>query len=391
MLRKFYSPPTQLPDEVYGELVDMMFTAIAPIIVMGVATTALVILLASEADGILFPALAAACLCTTASRVGIMMLYRQRRVDHPLAPSEIRLWERRYALSSYTFAILLGLVNALSLMSSDVLVHMLVTGLIFGYGAGLATRIAVRPAISSISLLLAVVPTLAGLVTHVDDDGARGAMIYLGQALLIASFTAAGLETVFHVYRTTLRQLLAKLDLSRLARRDALTGLPNRLLLRDQFEVSVGRIRSTGHFAALLVLDLDRFKPVNDQFGHVTGDALLQAVAKRIRSVVAEQDTVARVGGDEFVVVQTGIQHEDEANILAHRIIRVVSAPYQLGEYKVQIGVSVGVAIAPRDGLELEKLVLCADAALYSAKREGRGRVSVWHGPSPEQVMPLAI
>jgi diguanylate cyclase (GGDEF)-like protein len=390
MPRKLFPQDGQLPEDVLGELVNMMFTALAPVVVMGVATVGMAALFATLGEGPAFPLLAVACFFMASLRVGIILAYRRRLAGPPLASAEIRLWESRYAWSSYSFAVMLGLLNILALLGDEVLAHMLVVGLTFGYGAGLATRTAVRPAICTISLLLVVLPTIAGLMTKVDDLGAHGAVIYLSQALLLAAFTIAGLETVAYLYRTTLQHLVTQRDLIRLARQDMLTGLPNRLLLQDRFKADIMELQRSGHLVALLVLDLDRFKAANDQFGHLAGDALLQAVAKRLRNTVAEQDTVARIGGDEFVVLQTGIRHEDEARRLAHRIIRVVSAPYQINQNKVQIGVSIGIAIAPRDGLELKKLASCADAALYIAKRQGRGRVMLWAEPL-EGTMPVAV
>jgi diguanylate cyclase (GGDEF)-like protein len=379
--RTLFPKGGQLPEDVLGELVDMMFTAVSPVIVMSIATVGTAILLAILTKKPVFLLLASACFAISVARVGIMLAYRKRRAGPPLTLEEIRKWESRYASSSYSFALMLGFINFRALLTGEAQAHMLVVGLTFGYGAGLATRTAVRPLICTISLLLAVIPTLLGLMAKADDFGLNGAAIYLSQALLLAAFAVAGLGTVAYLYRTTLQHLLTKRDLIRLSRQDILTGLPNRLLLQDRFEASIAETQRSGHLVALHVLDLDRFKAANDQFGHLTGDALLQAVAKRLRNTVAEQDTVARVGGDEFVVVQTGIRHEEEARTLARRIIRVISAPYQLKQNRVEIGVSVGIAIAPRDGFELEKLASCADAALYTAKRDGRGRIMLWSEP----------
>jgi diguanylate cyclase (GGDEF)-like protein len=390
MPRKLFPQDGQLPDDVLGELVGMMFTALPPVIVMGIATVGMAALFATLNEGLLFPLLTAACFGMAVTRAGVILAYRHRIAGPPLSSAEIKLWESRYAWSSYGFALILGLLNVAALLGDQVLSHMLVVGLTFGYGAGLATRTAVRPAICTISLLLAVVPTLFGLLAKAGELGLQGAAVYLTQALLLATFTVAGLETVAYLYRTTLQHLVTKRDLVRLSRQDMLTGLPNRLLLQDRFEADIIDLQRSGHLVALLALDLDRFKAANDQFGHLVGDALLQAVAKRLRNTVAEQDTVARIGGDEFVVVQTGIRHDDEASTLAHRIVRVISAPYQINQNKVQIGVSIGIAIAPRDGLELEKLASCADAALYIAKRQGRGRVMLWAEPQ-EGTMPVAV
>ena len=173
-------------------------------------------------------------------------------------------------------------------------------------------------------------------------------------------------------------KVLTNQDLAILAGKDALTGLPNRTLLRARLNEGIAETRRTGELLAFHYLDLDRFKIVNDVLGHSAGDALLQAVAERLESILRVGDSAARFGGDEFVVVQTGIRRPDEARLLAHRIIRVVSAPYSLDDQEARVGVSVGIALAPRHGLGLEGLASRADAALYEAKRKGRGGVVVW-------------
>jgi diguanylate cyclase (GGDEF)-like protein len=122
-------------------------------------------------------------------------------------------------------------------------------------------------------------------------------------------------------------------------------------------------------------LDLDHFKAINDSFGHPTGDALLKLVAERLSGILRLGDTVARVGGDEFVVLQVGIMSEDEARLLAHRIVRTLSACYVIDGQEVRIGATIGIALAPRDGVTYDGLASCADSALYQAKQKGRGCV----------------
>jgi diguanylate cyclase len=270
-------------------------------------------------------------------------------------------------------------LSARALTTGDPLVAMLITGMIFGYGSGLVVRTSVRPIICAGSLALAVVPTVLGLSMYsagAGDNYIKAA--YAAQAFLIAAFAIASLESVAHIYRTTLRQLLTNQDLAILAGKDALTGLPNRTLLRARLNEGIAQTRRTGELLAFHYLDLDRFKIVNDVLGHSAGDALLQAVAERLESILRIGDSAARFGGDEFVVVQTGIRRPDEARLLAHRIIRTVSAPYSLDGQEARVGVSVGIALAPRHGLGLEGLASRADAALYEAKRKGRGGVVVW-------------
>jgi diguanylate cyclase (GGDEF)-like protein len=262
---------------------------------------------------------------------------------------------------------------------NPMLIPMMVTGLIFGYGAGIVTRLAVRPAICVTSLMVATIPTVIGFCARVANaDGLYASAVFSIQSLLIAGFAIASLESVLDIYRTTCQQLIAKLDLAILARQDDLTGLPNRIQLRERFNEAGGRIREADDLLALHCLDLDHFKAVNDTFGHPMGDLLLKAVTKRLMQVIREGDTVARMGGDEFAILQTGIRHIDEARLLGLRVIRALSAPFKLDGHEICIGASIGVALAPRDGLNLEHLISCADEALYESKRAGRGNVILW-------------
>ncbi|WP_457107908.1 putative bifunctional diguanylate cyclase/phosphodiesterase [Methylobacterium sp. P5_C11] len=158
-----------------------------------------------------------------------------------------------------------------------------------------------------------------------------------------------------------------------MARLDPLTGLPNRLLLRERLAEALARLARTGEACALLLIDLDRFKPVNDTLGHPIGDALLETVADRLRSTVRPTDTVARIGGDEFVILQTGIRDAAGTQALARRVVDLIGRTYMVEGHLLTIGASVGVALAPEDGADADRLLKNADLALYRAKLDGRG------------------
>uniref|UniRef100_UPI0005B97399 putative bifunctional diguanylate cyclase/phosphodiesterase n=1 Tax=Methylobacterium sp. B1 TaxID=91459 RepID=UPI0005B97399 len=158
-----------------------------------------------------------------------------------------------------------------------------------------------------------------------------------------------------------------------MARRDPLTGLPNRLLLRERLAEALARLARTGECCALLLIDLDRFKPVNDTLGHPIGDALLETVADRLRSTVRPTDTVARIGGDEFVILQPGIRDAAGTQALARRVVDLIGRTYMVEGHLLTIGASVGVALAPEDGTDADRLLKNADLALYRAKLDGRG------------------
>lgn len=161
-------------------------------------------------------------------------------------------------------------------------------------------------------------------------------------------------------------------EIAHIAHHDILTGLANRVLLHDRIDQAFARARRHQEIFAILCLDLDRFKIANDTLGHQAGDAVLQQVALRLRQCARDVDTVARVGGDEFVVLQTNVAETAEVTTLAKRIRLAVSAPYDVGGNPVVISVSIGVAVAPTHGESTDRLLRHGDLALYGAKTNGR-------------------
>jgi diguanylate cyclase (GGDEF)-like protein len=160
-----------------------------------------------------------------------------------------------------------------------------------------------------------------------------------------------------------------------MATHDALTGLPNRALLRDRLSSFPDEIRdpgASGRITALLLLDLDRFKEINDTLGHAAGDKLLRLVAERLQAFLGEEDLAARLGGDEFAIVHP-VRNIGETADLARRVIDALVAPYDLDGHRANVGASIGISLAPVDGSEPEALMRCADLALYRAKSQGRG------------------
>ena len=156
-----------------------------------------------------------------------------------------------------------------------------------------------------------------------------------------------------------------------LAHHDVLTDLPNRVLLMDRLGEAVERIKR-GEVFALHLFDLDYFKKVNDTLGHPVGDKLLQLVGQRLRGVVRDGDLIARTGGDEFSILQIGLKRPADASVLAERVVKTVSAPYEIDGHHIVIGTSIGIAVTPMDGDVGEELIRRADLALYRSKAEGR-------------------
>ncbi|EHR73501.1 diguanylate cyclase (GGDEF) domain-containing protein [Burkholderiales bacterium JOSHI_001] len=200
---------------------------------------------------------------------------------------------------------------------------------------------------------------------------------------IVVSRRGDGSCVALHEDVTDQRQ--AQERISFLARHDLLTGLPNRGVLREAIERALADTRR-GEAMALLCLDLDRFKPVNDIYGHAAGDALLKQVAQRLRDNVREVDTVARLGGDEFAVVQRGGEQPAASSRLAQRIIKALNRPFEVKGHVVHIGTSVGIALAPHDGSDPETLQRNADLALYGAKSDGRSTLRYFEPAMNERI-----
>ncbi|WP_442921034.1 putative bifunctional diguanylate cyclase/phosphodiesterase [Mesorhizobium sp. Cs1321R2N1] len=172
--------------------------------------------------------------------------------------------------------------------------------------------------------------------------------------------------------RRTLKLIETEDRIYHLAHNDLLTALPNRGQFNERLADALARLPSTDEQLAILYLDLDRFKQVNDSFGHPAGDELLREFADRLRRLTTEADTVARLGGDEFIIIKRSLAGEDEVRTLCERLIESARRPFEVAGVQVFVGVSVGVAVAPKDGLDAVELVRKADVALYHAKAGGR-------------------
>jgi diguanylate cyclase (GGDEF)-like protein/PAS domain S-box-containing protein len=177
---------------------------------------------------------------------------------------------------------------------------------------------------------------------------------------------------------TERKQLEQKLAV--MATHDPLTGLPNRLLLSDRLAVGLAQAQRNNTSLAVMMLDLDRFKTVNDTFGHIVGDELLRAAGERLIDLVRKSDTVARMGGDEFVVLLLQIAKTEDAVRVAQKILEVFRKAFVLGDYQIRITTSIGIAIYPEDGEDIETLFRNADTAMYWAKEQGRDNYELyWH------------
>jgi len=204
---------------------------------------------------------------------------------------------------------------------------------------------------------------------HVTDAHGRQRVIQLKKTVLRTLSGEADCILTLGIDLTEQKQAEARI--AHLAHYDPLTGLANRALFTREMDAALSRVQRHDRKVALLCLDLDRFKAINDSYGHLTGDQLLTEVAERLRGCVRKSDIIARMGGDEFTIIQD-IDTPEDAQHLAGRIVDALKLPVIVNETALEVGVSIGIALAPADGMDANNLLSRADLAMYRVKAEGR-------------------
>lgn len=295
----------------------------------------------------------------------VFILFHRRTLALRLPTlAAIKRFEAGHAITTWCMAGPIGALSALLYSLPALPLHVVATALLFGYCAGVATRISVRPVIAMGAVILAAGPAIISALLFIQDT-----RLLIGAVFVL--FLASAVETISHLHRNACRLITMRLQMAKLARLDPLTSLSNRLGLSEAVE----RLpRDSGRLIAVHVFDLDGFKAVNDQFGHATGDRLLQALSQRLRQLVGHNDVVARLGGDEFVVLQPGLDSQSDPGLLAQHIHRQLTEPYELGaDQPISVGLSLGYSIAPASTASLDELLREADATSYKVKRNGGG------------------
>ena len=205
-----------------------------------------------------------------------------------------------------------------------------------------------------------------------DDEILFKRSLLLTEIIIGALVLLAGGIPGYRVYGQMLKLRDARAQTLFLSHHDSLTGIPNRHRMKEIAKTALTLNRRTKRPVAALVIDLDRFKDINDSFGHSTGDEVLKAVANRLRSAIRQEDTVARLGGDEFVILQVGLYQPNGARALAAHLLKALSEPFKIGGSQLNCGASIGIALSPPDAEDFDALIACADAALHKAKVDGR-------------------
>ena len=246
--------------------------------------------------------------------------------------------------------------------------QLVITCLCAGMLAGGAFAFATIP----VAAIAVVTPIILGTAICI---GRGGDLVYLLVAILVIVYACVLLRGVFAYSFEFTRRLIAHLETEKVARQDSLTDLPNRFAFNESLQEALARLARGGEKFVVLMLDLDRFKEVNDQFGHPAGDQFLIQVAARLRRCTRDIDTVARIGGDEFAVIGTNVARPGEALELAERLVAMFTEPFHIEGREIISSTSIGMALAPRDGVTPNDLLKHADVALYRAKKDRPGTI----------------
>lgn len=352
------------PEKVYTALVADLAYSVVPTSIMGMTLVSVGAYIQFVSGSVAILAATILGLLGSLTKIALITVHKRRNARVEASLDRTRRYENMHAAATFTVASSIGVMTALTFSQLDLTLQLVATGLLFGYCAGVVCRLAVRPRIAITAISLATFPSIAAAA-------AIGDVPHLVVAAYFFAFFLGGVEAILHVHRNARRHITTRLEMETLARRDPLTRLWNRLGLREEFERRPRRIDLT---IAVHLFDLDRFKAINDRHGHAAGDVLLRTLAERVRALFPEFSIAARIGGDEFVVVQ--IEHDGlgVAERTARRIHSILTEPYDIGGGQMaSVGLSLGFAIAPARTADLDTLMREADAASYGVKRSGGG------------------
>jgi diguanylate cyclase (GGDEF)-like protein len=354
-------------EDIQPELTELVFGGLFPTIAIGSAglilATALMAYLSSD---VVLWGLVALVVMAAAARVGLARAYRGRPVDEVLSVEEAQRWERLFGIASIAYAGLVGLITVRVFSRREVAGELLCSVGCVTICAGLSQRYGMRPLLMKVSGL-----TLLGALGL--SSVVFGPLLVKVAGVMAALYGFTFVESVDRNFDRAVEQFRTKRTMLMNSQLDPLTSLPNRKFMKTR----LAELCKSGASFAVLFLDLDDFKIVNDTMGHGAGDDLLLQVTARLKAMMRETDLLARVGGDEFAVLQHPAKSKREVVALAERINQQIATPYRIHGEKAVIGVSVGVRLALNGMNEPDDLLHRADAALYNVKAGGKGGYSV--------------
>jgi len=368
-------------------LVESLYASPQSLVIGAVTSTAIAVTVAIASDDLLLMAGAVAIAVT-----GCIRIVDALRSKHPHAQAaqrseaQVKRQEFVYLAGALCYSMLLGVFGLFTLVNTtDGVLHLLAVTTTIGYAAGIAGRNAGRPSIALGQLCLASGPIIIGLLLSSDP-------LLVELAIVIGLFVVAMMNITLQTYQMILKATVASIEKSALAeynaalaRRDDLTGVANRTAFREQLETQLRDLPGASHYLAIHWLDLDRFKEINDSFGHLAGNALLCGIATQLKDAFGTEGIIARLGGDEFAIV-CRIDRPDEAAAIGREILRLVAEPVEHDGRSLHGSASIGIAIAPTDGGDADTLLKNADLALYRAKDSGRGQFCFYEPLMDEKV-----
>lgn len=373
-LRQLRHSDQAIAASVRETLVGSLYASPRSLVIGAVSTSGIVAIVALASGSSAILACGFAIVLVAGGRiVDVFLSSRRTNVHEPSQAKRPRRQEALYRLGALCYSALLGTFGLLTLLQTDDgMMHLLAVTTTIGYAAGIAGRNAGRPWIALSQLCLASLPLAAGLAASLEP-------LRMALAAVIVLFVVAMMDITLQTYGVILkatmvsREKIALADYhAAVARRDDLTGVANRTAFREQFEERLNALEASGQCLAIHWFDLDRFKEINDSFGHLAGNALLAGVAHRLDEAFGRHGIVARLGGDEFAVV-CGIKQRSDAFAIGERILNLVEQPVHFEGRLLRVKASLGIAIAPADGSDADNLLKNADLALYRAKDSGRG------------------
>lgn len=372
----------RLSDGTYVELVQSLFDHTVPALIMTLCYAATGAYLIARTDDFILVALYFLGIVASAARLGMLFGLRPTIRAAGVGINVAIACERRFGAAYVAFAAAFGIFCARAYWIVDIDLHIPLVAIVIGYAAGVAATVALRLWISVTSVLIAVLPMI--FVSWFEPG-----FPHWGTGILMALFLAGGVKSMIQRYGETAAQITMRRLMESLARQDDLTGLPNRLVLRERFEQIAARADES-ELIALHCVDINQLDPVNEMYGHMAGDALLKAVAQRLRRVVRGDNLVIHLNGDDFVVIQPGLADSKEADLLAHQIVATLDKSYAVAGEDIIITANIGYSVDMQRGADLERLLIAAERALTTGKRGASGVQaydhSRWDGGSAGRV-----
>ena len=350
-----------VPEDIRLALIGNLYDTL-PVFIGGILNTLLVAAaITARSPTPLFVAWLAVEIAICLTRLAVLIVARRRALKHRSTPTDVNLF------LSIAWSGSVGYGALISLATGDWVAATLACVSAGAMVGGICFRNFSAPRLCGVMIVLSLGPTIPGALIAAQP-------LLLVLFAQIPVYLGAMTMACFKLSRMLIATMRAERENDRRARHDELTGLANRAGLVRALDERLSRSGCDGEALALLYLDLDDFKAVNDTHGHAAGDRLLESVAERMRGLLREGDLPARLGGDEFVVLAAGCT-ADRATEFGQRLIDAIGAPYDLGSgTSARVGVSVGIAMAPEHGSRAADLLRAADAALYQAKFDGGSR-----------------